>query len=415
MKKKIVWIVLVILSVLGYFIYEQTKFSTEDIILEFNDVDYVEYGETFDPMTLIKECSGEVKYRESIDSNKVGKQVIVFVVKEEGLSKEFKYEIEVKDSKAPKIVLNKEKIHLKYGEQYDLNKNIKSVKDVVDGDISYKNKRQDVDFYTIESDIDFKQAGDYKVRVIAVDKNHNQSEKTYTITVDKEEKQDVIQPDIPPVSQPSYTAKPNHRVIVIDPGHQGQGNNGLEAIGPGSSTMKAKVSSGTAGIVSKIPESKINLQVGLKLKGELEARGYTVIMTRTSQDVNISNQQRANIGNKYNAAAVIHLHCDGGVANARGAHTIAIAKNNPYCSQLYKASSQLAKNVIDSYCQTTGMKNRGISYRNDLTGLNWSQVPSIYLEMGFLSNQNEDRLLTNQAFQEKCVKGIANGIDAYFR
>ena len=84
-------------------------------------------------------------------------------------------------------------------------------------------------------------------------------------------------------------------------------------------------------------------------------------MTRTTQNVNLSNQQRAEIGNKNNAAAVIHLHCDGGESSVRGAHTISPAKNNPYCSEIFKASSKLAQSVIQSYSAATGIKSRGVS------------------------------------------------------
>ena len=54
-------------------------------------------------------------------------------------------------------------------------------------------------------------------------------------------------------------------------------------------------------------------------------------------------------------------------------------------------------------------------YDNDLTGINWSQVPSIYIEMGFISNVSEDKLLADSSFQNKCAKGIADGIDKYFQ
>ena len=139
-------------------------------------------------------------------------------------------------------------------------------------------------------------------------------------------------------------------------------------------------------------------------------------MTRTSQNVNISNAQRAQIGNQSKAGAVISIHCDGSTnSSVRGAHTIAIAKNNPYCPSIYNASSSLATKVINAYCKETGISNKGVSYRNDLTGLNWSEVPAIYIEMGFLTNPTEDQLLANDSFQSKCAKGIANGIDQYFQ
>ena len=74
-----------------------------------------------------------------------------------------------------------------------------------------------------------------------------------------------------------------------------------------------------------------------------------------------------------------------------------------------------SQSVIQSYSAATGIKSRGVSYRNDLTGINWSQVPSIYIEMGFISNVSEDKLLADSSFQNKCAKGIADGIDKYFQ
>lgn len=208
-------------------------------------------------------------------------------------------------------------------------------------------------------------------------------------------------------------AKTSEKVICINAGHQAKGDNSKEAVGPGSKTKKAKVTTGATGVSSKKKESTINLEVAKLLKTELQSRGYKVIMTRTSQNVNLSNQQRAKIGNK--ADLTISLHCDSSTSSkVTGAHTISIAKNNPYCKNLYSKSSSLAKAVINAYCEATGIKNRGVSYRNDLTGLNWSKVPAIYIEMGFLSNKTEDKKLASATFQKKCAQGIANGIDKYY-
>lgn len=417
MKKVMVVLLGVAIVIGGYLIYDQTKFKTDDIVLEFNNIKEVEYGQSIDPLSLIKTCSGEVTYQEALNTNQIGKQKIIFVVKEKGLTKEFSYEIEVKDTKAPEIILTKEKDTLTYGSSFDPQKYIQSVKDPIDGDIQYKKdvKDNDVNYYTYQSDVNTKSPKDYTVQYIAVDKNNNKTQKSVKITVQKQEKVSPTSPSTPNTSSSTYTANPNNKVIVIDPGHQGKGNSAKEAVGPGSSTMKAKVAGGATGVSSRKAESQITLDIGLKLRSELQARGYTVIMTRTSQNVNISNQQRAQVGNKNNAAAVIHLHCDGGPSSARGAHTIAISKNNPYCSQLYKASSSLAQKVISSYAAVTGIKSRGVSYRDDLTGLNWSEVPAIYIEMGFISNSAEDKLLTDSSFQNKCAKGIANGLDQYFQ
>ncbi|MFC2384692.1 MAG: N-acetylmuramoyl-L-alanine amidase, partial [Hoylesella saccharolytica] len=88
------------------------------------------------------------------------------------------------------------------------------------------------------------------------------------------------------------TFNPSNYIICIDPGHQTKGNNELEAIAPNSTKKKAKVTTGTRGIFTKKYESELMLEIGLKLKDSLEKKGYKVIMTRTINDVNISNIER---------------------------------------------------------------------------------------------------------------------------
>ena len=70
--------------------------------------------------------------------------------------------------------------------------------------------------------------------------------------------------------------------------------------------------------------------------------------------------------------------------------------------------------MLDAYCRETGLKKRGISYRDDLTGTNWSKVPTTLIELGFMTDAAEDRYMSSAAGQKEMVKGMADGIDAYF-
>lgn len=205
------------------------------------------------------------------------------------------------------------------------------------------------------------------------------------------------------------------KIIAIDPGHQSKGNSGLEAVGPGATKKKAKVASGTTGVSTKVPEYKLTLEVSLKVKEELLNRGYEVVMTREKNDVNISNKERAILANKSGADICIRIHADGSTnQSVSGASALYPSTKNPYVSDLSKASKKLASSVIKSFCDKSGAKNRGTVARDDLTGTNWSTIPVIVLEMGFMSNPSEDKKMQQDSYQAKMVEGICNGIDDYY-
>lgn len=205
------------------------------------------------------------------------------------------------------------------------------------------------------------------------------------------------------------------KIVGIDPGHQSRGNSGTEQNGPGSKVYKAKVSGGTYGRTTGIPEYRLTLQIGKKLKSELVNRGYQVVMTRTKHKVNISNKQRAVFINESGADICVRLHADGvGNASVRGASAQCSSSKSPYVSGLYKKSNKLSKEVLAAYCKKTGFRSLGTFYRDDLTGTNWSTVPTTLIELGFMTNPSDDRYMASAAGQKKMAAGLANGIDAYF-
>lgn len=204
--------------------------------------------------------------------------------------------------------------------------------------------------------------------------------------------------------------------VYIDPGHQSKANGGQEPVGPGSSATKAKVAGGCTGVSTRIPEYKFALTIGKKLKKALLAEGYDVSMSRTKNDVNISNVERAKKGNKSGADICIRIHSDSiGDSSVRGVSVLYPSTSNPYpVKKQAKKSKKLAKALINEYCKATGIKKRGIVVRNDLSGTNWSTIPTVLIECGFFSNPTEDKLLNDPDMQEKMVDGMVAGIDKYF-
>lgn len=206
----------------------------------------------------------------------------------------------------------------------------------------------------------------------------------------------------------------NDILICIDPGHQEKGDSNLEPVAPGSYVKKARVSSGATGVATKKPEYILNLETSIVLRNILESKGYKVIMTRESHDVNISNSERAIFANNNNADMVIRIHADSlNNPSKTGASVLIPAKESKYTTNIYEDSKTCA-NLIENKMKESGIQVNGVFERNDLTGFNWSKVPVVLVEMGFLSNYNEDQMMSNPEYQNKLMKSISEGLEEYF-
>jgi N-acetylmuramoyl-L-alanine amidase len=200
----------------------------------------------------------------------------------------------------------------------------------------------------------------------------------------------------------------NGVIIGIDAGHQLHGNNSKESVAPDSSETKPMVTSGTSGVVTNIPEHELNLAVAKKLQALLSDLGATVIMSRTNADIDISNKERAEMMNEANADLVVRIHANGGKSSEKGAMVLVPDGHIP--KSVENISKEAGEIILDSFIAETGANNIGVIPRKDMTGFNWSKVPVCLIEMGYMTNPQEDKLLSTDEYKEKCALGIANGI-----
>jgi N-acetylmuramoyl-L-alanine amidase len=215
-------------------------------------------------------------------------------------------------------------------------------------------------------------------------------------------------------STTSTTRSSNGFIVVIDPGHQAQADSRLEPVGPGSSTMKGRVLGGTRSVNTGTPESVLVLAIGLKLRDALQAEGITVIMTRTTQDVSISNAERAQLANAAGADLFVRIHANGATdSSAHGLSVLYPASIAGWTDDIAAESKRAATLALEELVAATGATNRGLSRRSDLTGFNWSDVPVFLPELGYMTNPAEDALLASDSYQNKIVQGLTRAILRY--
>lgn len=183
-----------------------------------------------------------------------------------------------------------------------------------------------------------------------------------------------------------------NKTIVIDAGHGG--------------TAPGAIS------VNGTKEKDINLQVSLKLESILRSLGYNVVMTR-SGDQTLGLYERSDLANNLNADIFVSIH-----SNSHTNRDIA-GLQVLYCP-LYDSNKKsqdqypLAKSIMDAVLASTGAADKGIIPRKDLVVVRETKMPAVLVEVGFLSNAAEEKLITNDSYQNKIVEGIVTGIQNYF-
>lgn len=200
------------------------------------------------------------------------------------------------------------------------------------------------------------------------------------------------------------------KIVVLDPGHSSNGNRDQEKLSPDSNTMKIKDPGGAQGSVTGTPEYVVAMSVTLKLKVLLEQNGITVIMTKTQDIESPGNIDRAEVGNKNNADLSLRIHCDSADSKSAKGASMLVPAPVGYAKDISEVSKKYGGIILNDLVASAGMYNRGVIERSDLTGFNWSKVPVVLVEMGFMSNPEEDKLLNSEEYQNKLAEGLCNGI-----
>lgn len=200
------------------------------------------------------------------------------------------------------------------------------------------------------------------------------------------------------------------KTICIDAGHGIYSNNYKEKLAPNISETKDAYAVGTKGISTGITEESLNLIVAKKLQTKLQSLGATVIMTRETSHSQMSNIDRAQFANKHNADLSIKIHANGS-ENSKSKGVLMMVPSAKYISEsVVKDSKKAGELILKHVLTNTNAKSLGTQEFSNMTGFNWSTVPIIMLEMGFMTNTEEDQLLNSNDYQNKIVNGIADGL-----
>jgi len=202
--------------------------------------------------------------------------------------------------------------------------------------------------------------------------------------------------------------------IGIDAGHQKEADGAYEPIAPDSDRSRERMSEGGVGVKTGIPEYETALVIAKKLRAKLEAAGAAVYMTRTENDVHLSNIERAEAMNAAGVDCWVRIHCDSSSdPSVNGVHMLAPSPRST--PDIAADSLRLAKLLLSADTAATGAKPLSILIRADQTGFNWSRRPVVTAELGYLSNPAEDVRLNRAYYQDACAEGLFNGLLAYFQ
>ncbi len=223
-------------------------------------------------------------------------------------------------------------------------------------------------------------------------------------------------PTSTPTSTPTPTPEPKG-TVCLDPGHQTNINNDAEPVGPGATeTVKKMSSPGSKNDSLNLKEYEWSLTVSNLIKEELERRGYKVLLTRSSNEVDISNRERAVYANDNAADILVGIQADSySSESVNGVYAQIAESDNPYAGTRAADNRMLADEIQKAVVSATGARSRSVQNGNNkLALLNWANMPACIMQLGYMSNPDEAVLLASEDYQKKVALAVCDGIDAYF-
>lgn len=204
---------------------------------------------------------------------------------------------------------------------------------------------------------------------------------------------------------PAFEKGKYTKVIFLDPGHGGRDSGAF---------------------YYNIAEKDLNMQIYKKLRKELEGLGYTVLTSRESDVYVDFVTERSKMVNKTNADMFISIHFNAtsnSASNVSGIQTYSYEQNPDYPTKInsqwhnhpdrISESNRLAAAIHSSLLAETGAKNAGLLH-GSFAVLRETNKPAVLLELGYMSNFDENQRIRNDAYQNKLVKGIVKGIQQYY-
>lgn len=213
-------------------------------------------------------------------------------------------------------------------------------------------------------------------------------------------------------------------VIAIDPGHQLGNSNPRFAEQMSQTRFNGSIVKGcnTTGTATNagFPEATFNWKVAKRLKALLQAQGATVVLTR---EVNSRDAwgpcvwDRGGFGASKDADLMVSIHADGAPASGRGFHVIAPGRIAGWTDDIAPASRRLARAMIEGMRQAGAVPatylSSPLSLRSDQSTLNFSDVPTVIVEMGNMRNRADARQMSSAAGQQAHAEQLAAGISRY--